>query len=568
MTNPDHPPDEGPLPSASLGDTSHESWAWLDAIGRSFGCTILLVTREGAPGVLVGATSLIPEMRTLASAHNPAFMRPILEALSNGEIERASIESFALVARRLTVQGAIIGAIAVAMPKPSAASRTIDGTPSFDLNTIESWLTSAVEAHLGQQPPDEEEEAFDRLSSLHRLLHDAVETGNQTDLVTGFTEALFAWDGIEVTGYFTDVRGQWVRGMSPPGVTHPAVLDAEFEDLTRRPLPTRLSSSDLGRLGFRPGQNVVAIQIGDVANDPWILLFAEGYRPLNQQRLHLYADLLRDALARLSNLVETRASWAILQALLGETGDPAAAVSAALREFARVLDGITASLIVTNATGTTILTAGERESASLVRPFDRGNRLVSTVHVRELGTMQFTVRRPRGSNFFRREHQLVDRAAQIFSAWLPSALKQPAESNGVASSSAGFEAILDQAASQMTHDGLDVSVVIIVVPESDSRRDLLQSWVTDLRARLRGTDLAGAISDGEIAVLLSGTSSEHVALVCARLGESLGLEPGGKTPIGSATRQGGSADGESIVTAARRDLSGRKPKRPPKRSNH
>src|SRR5262249_45549916 len=187
--------------------------------------------------------------------------------------------------------------------------------------------------------------------------------------------------------------------------------------------------------------------------------------------------------ARLSNLVETRASWAILQTLLGHNGDPEIAVTAALGEFARVLDGISASLIVTNATGTTLLVAGERESASLVRPFDRGNRLVSTIHLRELGTMQFTVRRRRGSSFFRREHQLVDRAAQIFSAWLPSALKQPAESTGQSSSGPGFDAILDRAASQMTRDGLEVSVVVIVVPECDSRRELLQSWVTDIRAR-------------------------------------------------------------------------------------
>jgi hypothetical protein len=555
MQSRDNAPPASAMP-VSVASSSRDQWAWLDALGRSFGCTILLVTRDGTPGPLVGATSLVPEIRSIIGAQDGAFIRPILKALETGDIERASMESFTLVARRLTVQGAVVGGIAIAMPKRSAASRTTDEAPSPDINTIESWLTSAVEAHLGQRPPDEEEEAFDRISSLHRLLHDAVESGNQADLVTGFAEALFAWDGVEVTGYFTDVRGQWVRGMSPPGVTHPAVLDAEFGDLTRRPLPIRLSPSDLARLGFPAGSDVLAIQIGEVTHDPWILLFAEGYRPLNQPRLNLYADLLRDALGRLSNLLETRASWAILQALLGETGDPESAVNAALREFARVLDGISESLIVTNATGTTLLMAGERESASLVRAFDRGNRLVSTVHLPKLGTMQLTVRRPRGSSFSRREHHLVDRAAQILAAWLPSALKQPAESIGPASSGRGFEAILDRAASQMTRDGLDVSMVVIVVPESHSRRELLQSWVTDIRGRLRGSDLAGAISDREIGVLLSGTSGEYVPLVWARLGESLGIEPGGTTPIGSASRQAGSADGESIVNAARQNLNG------------
>lgn len=542
-----------PFPTILHGQQYRHSWAWLDALGRSFGCTILLVARDGAPGPLVGATSLFPEIRSLVAAHDAAFIRPTLKALESGEIERASVGSFALVARRLAVQGAVVGGMAIAMPKRSAASRAVVETP--DIHTIESWLLTAVEAHLGQQPPDEEEEDFDRLSSLHRLLHDAAESGNQADVVTAFAEALFAWDGVEVTGYFTDVRGQWVRGMSVAGVTHPAVLGAEFEDLTRRAQPVRLSSSDLGQLGFPPGRDVIAVQIGELTHDPWVLLFAEAYQPLNQPRLNLYADLLRDVLARLSNLVETRASWAVLQALLGGTGEPEIAVNAALREFARVLDGVSASLIVTNATGTTLLVTGEHESASVVRPFDRGNRLVSTVHLPELGTMQLTVRRPRGSSFVGREHQLVDRAAQIFSAWLPSALTQPAESVGGVWER-GFEAILDQAASEMIRDGLDVSMMVIVVPESESRRDLIQSRVTDIRARLRGSDMAGAISDREIGVLLSGTSVEYVPVVWGRLVPSLGLELGQSMPMASVSRQAGTADESSIVSAARKNLNG------------
>jgi hypothetical protein len=339
-------------------------------------------------------------------------------------------------------------------------------------------------------------------------------------------------------------------------------VGAELGDLIRRPMPIRLTSNDLLRFGFPPEREVIAIQIGESTGDPWVLLFAEGFQPLNLARLNLYADLLREALARVSSIVETRASWAVLQALLGETGDPQAAVTAALREFAHVLDGISTSLIVTSATGTTLLMAGDRESATLVRPFDRGNRLVSTSHLPELGTMQLTARRARGSKFSRREQHLVGRAASIFSAWLPGAVKQPVESSGVASSTPGFEAILDRAASEMMREGFDVSVVIIVVPESQSRRALLQSWVTDIRGRLRGSDLAGAVSDREIGVLLSGTAREYVPVVCARLGQSLGLEPGGTTPMGSASRQAGSTNDESIVSAARKDINGRSFKRP------
>jgi hypothetical protein len=205
-----------------------------------------------------------------------------------------------------------------------------------------------------------------------------------------------------------------------------------------------------------------------------------------------------------------------------------------------------------------LLTAGDREAATIVRPFDRGNRLVSTVHLPDLGTMQLTVRRARGQNFTRREQQLVDRAAAIFSAWLPGALKQRVEKSNGASAKRAFEEVLERAAAQMTRDGLDVSAVVIIVPESESSAALLHSWVTEIRARLRGSDLAGAISDREIGVLLSGTSQNDVPVVCRRLGRSLGLEGTAvTTALGVASVAAGSNAEEPIVNRARKNLTGR-----------
>ncbi len=318
---------------------------------------------------------------------------------------------------------------------------------------------------------------------------------------------------------------------------------------------------------FRPAVTSVALPLSDATAEPWLLLFSEGYRSLNLPRLNLYADLLREALARLSSIVETRAAWAILQTLIGATDRIETAVDGALRDFSRVVDGVAVSLIVTNATGTTLLAAGDRESIAAVRPFDRGNRLVSTAHLPDLGTMQLSVRRARGQSFTRREQHLIDRAAAIFSAWLPGALKQPVEKPDATPATRGFEEVLDRAATQITRDGLDVSVVVIVVPDSESQVALLQSWVTEIRARLRGSDLAGAISDREIGILLSGTSRTDVPVVCARLGRSLGLENNATpTPMGSASRPAGSPEEESIVNVARRSVNGRRQKSTTKRS--
>ena len=225
-----------------------------------------------------------------------------------------------------------------------------------------------MEAHLGQNASDDSEEAFDRIASLHRLLHDGVEGGDEREVLTAFAEALFAWDGIEALGYVEDVQGQWRRAMAPPATALPATLDASLGQMLCGKHAARLSAGELARLGFSSGRHVVALPLSDAIAEPWVLLFSEGYRSLNLPRLNLYADLLREALARLSSIVETRAAWAILQTLIGATDSIESAVDGALRDFSRVVDGVAVSLIVTNATGTTLLFAGDRESIAAVRP--------------------------------------------------------------------------------------------------------------------------------------------------------------------------------------------------------
>ena len=562
----DRPSPSGGAPAAaSLTSNNLDQWAWLDSLARSLDCAVLLVDAQGTPGLVAGASSSADVFRGLIARSEPALSGAIRRALEVERPQQALVGSLSLTCRRLMVQREVVGAIAVLGPAgpsegPAAAFASDATAPrKAGRDHLEPLLAAAVEAHLGHRAADEHEEAFDRISSLHRLLHDGVEGGNEREVLTAFAEALFAWDGIEAIGYVEDVNGDWVRAMAPPGASAAASLPPHFGQRLRSKQAARLGADDLGRLAVPPERHVVALSISETTPEPWVLLFSEGYRALNLSRLNLYTDLLRDALTRLSSIVETRAAWAILQTLLGASEPIETAIDGALREFSRVVDGLAVSLMVTNATGTTLLVAGDRESLTLVRPFDRGNRLVSTVHLPDLGTMQLAVRRARGQSFTRREQHLVDRAASIFSAWLPGALKQPADTVAESSATRGFEEVLERAATQITRDGLDVSVVVIPVPDSGARMTTLQSWVTEIRARLRGSDLAGAISDGEIGVLLSGTSQNDVPVVCARLGRTLGLEStGASNALGSATRPAGSLEEESIVTVARRNAGGRR----------
>jgi hypothetical protein len=542
----------------SVASSSRDQWAWLDAAGRSLNCGFLLVDAEGTAGPVIGSAHVAEPLRLLASREHSPLLETVGRALESDRLYNETVGVLKILCRRLTVQDKTAGALIVATTTFDSGARGPAEAGPHAPEAIEPWLIAAIEAHLGQKPQDDSEEAFDRISSLHRLLHESVEGGNEREVLTAFAEAVFAWDGVEAIGYVEDVQNQWRRAMAPPATTLPVMLEANFGQRLREKSIDRLTPDELSHLGFSSGRQVVASPLGDTIPEPWVLLFAEGYRPLNLPRLHLYADLLREALARLSGIVETRAAWAILQTLLGAGERIEPAVDGALRDFSRVVDGLAVSLIVTSATGTTLLTSGDRESIAAVRPYDRGNRLVSTAHLPDLGTMQLAVRRARGQSFTRREQHLVDRAAAIISAWLPGALRQPVEKAAATMATRSFEEVLDRAAMQITRDGLDVSVVVIAVPDSESRIAVIQSWVTEIRARLRGSDLAGAISDREVGVLLYGTSQTDVPIVCDRLGRSLGFEKTGvQTPMGSASRSAGSADDESIVALARHNVNGR-----------
>lgn len=543
---------------ALLAAPDRQSWAWLAALGRSLDFAAEIVDVHGKPVPSIGTGRIAATLSQLADDPDSALSRAVWSAFASNRIQRASVGSLSVVCNRLNVQEVVVGVLVLArdVQSDTPASRE----PNLpDLEVIEPWLTPAVEAHLGRASPDDGDDVFDRVSSLHRLLHDAVEGGNEREVVTAFAEALFAWDGVETGGYVEDVQGQLVLAMTAPGVVRGrAVVGRESGAARWGATPKRLSAGDLERFALPAGRHVVAIAIGDATLEPWLIVFSEGYRSLNAARLILYADLLREALGRVSTIAETRATWAILQSLLGATDAVDAAIDASLRELSRVLDGAVATLVVTSATGTTLLSVGEEEPVSGVRSFDRGNRLVSTSHLLDLGTMQLSVRRVPGQTFTRREQHLVDRAAAIFSAWLPGTLKRSSERVERRSEHQGFEQVLDRAAVQILRDGIDVSALIISVPDAGSGPHLLHSWVTEIRAQLRGSDLAGTVSEREIGVLLSGTSQADVPIVCARLRRRLGLDEGTvAAKMGVASRAAGSPTEESIVNAARKNIPGR-----------
>ena len=75
---------------------------------------------------------------------------------------------------------------------------------------------------------------------------------------------------------------------------------------------------------------------------------------------------------------------------------------------------------------------------------------------------------------------------------------------------------------QTVQHGASVSVVVIAAAEAAVRPGLMQKWVTDIRGRLRGSDLVGTLTESEIAVLLSEATAADAAAVVERIRGDLG----------------------------------------------
>jgi len=106
-------------------------------------------------------------------------------------------------------------------------------------------------------------------------------------------------------------------------------------------------------------------------------------------------------------------------------------------------------------------------------------------------------------------------------------------------------------------------VLVVAAPAVVSRPGLLHKWVAEIRGQLRASDLAGALSDREIGVLLTGTTPNDLAAVRARILRrvTVGEAGRGTSPvvIGVASLSAGAVAGESLVRLARQDGARRAP---------
>jgi hypothetical protein len=113
--------------------------------------------------------------------------------------------------------------------------------------------------------------------------------------------------------------------------------------------------------------------------------------------------------------------------------------------------------------------------------------------------------------------------------------------------------LFDELAAETIGAGQPASVIVVSVDATALQPGVLQTWVGTVRQHLRAGDVAGILSNTEIAVLLSDASADDAAVVAARLKGILQSDAGALvTPIfRTTTRVPEAAFEGSLVDAAR-----------------
>jgi GGDEF domain-containing protein len=424
-----------------------------------------------------------------------------------------------------------------------------------------------VELSSAPEPSDAHSDDGDmlhRLTAIQRVLSQAVTRGSDRAVVSAFVEALAVCEDVEVRGYIETLEESFQLEVKLAGS---AGGSPASERLQPRLLPDavgfqRLDSEDIERFQFPAGHDVLLTRVGDMSTVPWLLAFSGAIRQSDELRLLIYVDLLDQALRAVLSQAAARVTWSILEHLLPTSDRVEQMAQAALAALNTTVEGAGAALVVIMKTGMHVLSLGDAEVFSVPRLYGGADEIVATSTIRDQYSMTLAVRRLEGHAFTRRERYLLDVAAPVFATWLSGVLQNPSYAKDRRGVLRRFDEVIERAASRAIEDGGSVSLLLFRIGDAAVRAQAIRRWVADIRGQLRSSDLAGLVSENEVAVLLADTSSDHAAIVMTRLRRQLddsestfGLIP---AAVGLASYNAERPVAGSVLHAARADAAHRK----------
>ncbi len=516
-------------------------WKWLFDAHRLLGVTVevlddrfdvLMPSREGR---------LLRER--FERAHGDRFADLFAPAAAREMPSVAAAGDVRLACAPITGAGTFAGAVLVA---------TDDGArlADSDILRLGSLLADAIADQL-TRPAPEHRGHLHQISALYQLLHAAIATGSEREVIRTFAEALSVWEEVEVLTYRADLDGRYSLVTALPGseaaavprvLVHAPVLDG--------PRVQRLTPEERAALGFDgEGDTILARLTSDGGS--WLVVMNSAPGTADGERSEMYAAALGHALNGCLAVEASRVTWAVMQQFV-DRDPPQDAARRALDELCRALDAA-GGFTISGADRTRLLALGDLAIDVDGPPVSEARRLRGAIAAAPGFTAWLELRATPGRTFSPRDARLFDATAASFSAWLPSAVRRlgPGERRGIIRS---FEQIVDRYVREAFSAGETASVIIISSAGGGLSLETTHAWIKRVRPQLRPTDLAGRLSSGELAILLLQTPAPGAEIVARRIARTVSLPA---TPescglrIGLATQSADLVDAAALLARAR-----------------
>lgn len=520
---------------------NRQSWEWLSDLAPRLDIIVEMVDEHQVPVLPVGSTRDATEFRAMLTSGDStirAAMSDVLESRKPGFVSVAGVQAACCA---LAGGGVLLVGRGIADSDSAEERRQ-------DLDAIAHWLTGAIDSTLAQTSAISVEPY--RIVSFRRILREATPRGSARKVIGAFVEALSVWDDVQARCYVAGAHEGFVAygaALAAPPSTQDRLDDAVAP---RHGRIVRLSRSEVERLGIvpEPGDTLMLrILSGDVA---WLLVFSGMIDDREQVRLRVYSDILREALNDAAAMITTRLVADVSRPQRPTNEPPETSGQIALDQLMDAA-GATRGALVLAGGGRPVLTVGttdllsrsdEPDANRLVVKSSDGDSVMSVVFEREQ------------TPFTALDRETILAGLAVVHRWMQTGLQRSSDAER-RRRFRPIDSVFDQMAANAVATGRQASVVVVSVDAAAGHNGLLATWVGKIRAQLRAGDFAGVLSDREIAVLLCGASSDHAALVSARLmkmlksGDSTGVFL--NSAIGMTTRSPESSFEGSLVGAAR-----------------
>jgi len=518
---------------------SRQSWEWLVDLAPRLDIIIEMVDEHQAPVFPVGSAPEAEQFRTTLTSGEPTIRSAVSDVLESRKPVFVSVGSLQAVCCSLASGGVLF----VARPNTDSVEECRQ-----DLEAIAHWLTGAIDATLAQTSAISVEPY--RIVSFRRILREAAPRGSARKVVGAFVESLSVWDDVRARCYVAGANGGFVpygAALAAPPSTHDRLDDVVAPAHGRM---VGLSRAEVERLGIvpEPGDTLMLrVLAGDIA---WLLVFSGMIDDREQVRLRVYSDILRESLNDAATVATSRLVADVSRPQRPTNEPPETSGQIALDQLMDAVNATRGGLALTGGdrpalvVGLTDLLTGadEAEANRLVVRSSDGDSVMTVVFQREQ------------SPFTALDRETILAGLAVVHRRMRTGLQRTTDGER-RRRFRPIDSVFDQLAANAIATGRQASVVVVSVDEAAARGGLLAASVGKIRAQLRAGDFAGVLSDREIAVLLCGASSDHAALVSARLMKM--LQSGDSTgaflnsAIGMTTRSPESSFQGSLVGAAR-----------------